>query len=188
MKRLFILLALLTVSLNTLAQRYLINTATPVSSYMYKAYGKSGGMDLAGGLDWGNGFSIGSSLAPYKPGYAVFKAGKEYSTMKFVLGRFYDPESLDYEPAVITVYADGRKIADEIVRKYDVPRRMELDIRGADELKFVIIKGEDPIGFAEVTLWKDGETPEDTGNLIRTPPTVTRLVQDLKPYALLRNS
>ena len=53
MKRLFILLALLTVSLNTLAQRYLINTATPVSSYMYKAYGKSGGMDLAGGLDWG---------------------------------------------------------------------------------------------------------------------------------------
>ena len=85
MKRLFILLAFLTVSLNTLAQRYLINTATPVSSYMYKAYGKSGGMDLAGGLDWGNGFSIGSSLAPYKPGYAVFKAGKEYSTMKFVL-------------------------------------------------------------------------------------------------------
>lgn len=183
MKRLFILLAFLTVSLNTLAQRYLINTATPVSSYMYKAYGKSGGMDLAGGLDWGNGFSIGSSLAPYKPGYAVFKAGKEYSTMKFVLGRFYDPESLDYEPAVVTVYADGRKIADEIVRRYDVPRRMELDIRGADELKFVIVKGEDPIGFAEVTLWKDGETPEDTGNLIRTPPTVTRLVQDLKPYA-----
>ena len=183
MKRLFVFLAVLTVSLNVFAQRYLVNVAAPVSSYMYKAYGKSGGMLLTGGLDWANGFSIGSSLAPYKPGFAVFKTGGEYSTMKFVLGRFYDPESLDYEPAVVTVYADGRKIADEVVRRYDVPQRMELDIRGADELKFVIVKGEDPIGFAEVTLWKDGETPEDTGNLITEAPKVTRLVQDLEPYA-----
>ena len=63
-------------------------------------------------------------------------------------GRIYDPESLDHEPAIVTVYADGKKIADEVVRKYDVPKRMKLDIAGADRLEFRIVKGEDDIGFA----------------------------------------
>ena len=101
----------------------------------------------------------------------------------FVLGRIYDPESFDNEPAVVTVYADGRKIADEIVRKYDVPRRMTLDISGVDELEFAIVKGEDDIGFAEVSLWKEGETPVETGNPVTAPAQETFLVKDLEPYA-----
>ena len=120
---------------------------------------------------------------PYKPGFATFRLGGEYGCMLFVLGRIYDPESLDHEPAIVTVYADGKKIADEVVRKYDVPKRMKLDIAGADRLEFRIVKGEDDIGFAEVSLWKEGETPVETGNPLPESPEPVELVRDLKPYA-----
>lgn len=167
--------------------RYLVNEFTPVSSYMYKAYRYSGPgsakMDLTGGLQWYGGFTVGSSQGPYTPGYAVFRLGGGFDTLMFVLGRIYDPESLDYGPAIVTVYADGVKIADEVVRKYDVPRRMKLDVKGADELKFCIVQGEDDIAFAEATLWKAGETPVETGNLLSGPARVTQLVRDLPPYA-----
>ena len=83
----------------------------------------------------------------------------------------------------MTVYADGKKIADEVVRKYDVPKRMKLDIAGADRLEFRIVKGEDDIGFAEVSLWKEGETPVETGNPLPESPEPVELVRDLKPYA-----
>lgn len=189
MKRILCLLTLLTAIAvpGRAATRYLVNTASPVASYMYDAYRYAGPnskkMNLSGGLQWQGGFTIGASQAPYKPGYATFRLGGAYETLLFVLGRVDDPESLDYEPCIVTVYADGRKIADEIVRRFGVPKRMQLDIKGVDELKFVLVQGEDRIGFAEATLWKAGETPEETGNLLTGPPKVTRLVQDLKPYA-----
>lgn len=163
--------------------RYLVDISSPETSYAFKAYRHGAVMNLTGGLDWTNGFTIGSTLAPYRPGHATFSLGGEYESIMFVLGRIYDPESFDNEPAVVTVYADGRKIADEIVRKYDVTRRMTLDIRGVDKLEFAIVKGEDDIGFAEVSLWKTGENPEETGNIITEPPKETRLIKDLKPYA-----
>ena len=185
MKRiLFILAALAASAVVAHAQtRYLVDIASPVNSYAYKAYKGAARMNLTGGLDWRNGFTVGSTLAPYKPGHATFRLGGGYDTIMFVLGRIYDPESFDNEPAVVTVYADGKKIADEIVRKYDVPRRMTLDITGVDELEFSIVKGEDAIGFAEATLWKAGENPVETGNVISEPPVKTQLVKDLKPYA-----
>ena len=189
MKRILLILSFLAMSfLQVHAQtRYLVNVLSPVDSYAYRAYKYTGGnspaMNLAGGLDWHAGFTIGSTLAPYVPGHASFRLGGEYESIMFVLGRIYDPESFDNEPAVVTVYADGRKIADEIVRKYDVPRRMTLDIRGVDELEFAIVKGEDDIGFAEVSLWKEGETPVETGNPVTAPAQETFLVKDLEPYA-----
>lgn len=188
MKRILpILIALLAfVPVSHSQTRYLVNTLSPVDGYEYRAYKSTSGgpkMKLTGGLDWTSGFTVGSSLAPYRPGHVTFRTGGEYAVLTFVLGRIYDPESFDNEPAVVTIYADGRKIADEIVRKYDVPRRMRLDIADANELKFMIVKGEDDIGFAEVALWKAGETPKETGNLITAPPKKTQLVKDLKPYA-----
>ncbi len=167
--------------------RYLADILSPASSYMYTPYKHSGrnspAINLEGGLVWKAGFTIGSSQGPYKPGYAAFRLGGEYEYVMFVLGRIHDPESLDYGPAVVTVYADGRKIADEVIYRYAVPKRMKLDIRGADELKFVIVKGEDEIGFAEVTLWKAGETPYETGNPDTGVTETAELVRDLKPYA-----
>ena len=189
MKRILLALTVFSVFLPDLdaETRYLVNTFTPSDSYMYKAYRYSGpnsaDMKLTGGLDWSGGFTIGSTQGPYRPGFAKFRLGGEYESIMFVLGRIYDPESFDNDPAIVTVYADGKKIADEVVRKYDVPRRMRLDISGADELEFTIVKGEDEIAFAEATLWKPGETPVETGNLITSPPGVTRLVEDLAPYA-----
>ena len=63
---------------------------------MYKRYSGSAEMSLIGGLTWHNGFTIGSSQGPYKPGFATFRLGGEYGCMLFVLGRIYDPESLDH--------------------------------------------------------------------------------------------
>ena len=176
--------ALIFVAAGSVARpRYLSEIMSPESSYMYKRYSGSAEMSLTGGLTWHNGFTIGSSQGPYKPGFATFRLGGEYGCMLFVLGRIYDSESLDHEPAIVTVYADGKKIADEVVRKYDVPKRMKLDIAGADRLEFRIVKGEDDIGFAEVSLWKEGETPVETGNPLPESPEPVELVRDLKPYA-----
>lgn len=189
MKRLLFLISVMILLLSEVNAQvdYLVNTVKPVKSYMYEAYRYGGTnskkMNLSGGLKWQGGFTIGSSQGPYKPGYATFRLGGKYENIMFVLGRIYDPESLDYEPAVVTVYADGKKIMDEIVRRYDVPRRMKLNIKGVDELNFVIVKGEDRIAFAEATLWKSGQTPKETGNLMVKATKPIQLVKDLRPYA-----
>lgn len=189
MKRLLFLISVMILLLSEVNAQvdYLVNTVKPVKSYMYEAYRYGGTnskkMNLSGGLKWQGGFTIGSSQGPYKPGYATFRLGGKYENIMFVLGRIYDPESLDYEPAVVTVYADGKKIMDEVVRRYDVPRRMKLNIKGVDELNFVIVKGEDRIAFAEATLWKASQTPKETGNLIVKATKPIQLVKDLRPYA-----
>lgn len=187
MKKALSLLSLLLIFL-TYAEaqtRYLVNTFSPENSYMYKAYRYSGPsstkVKLSGGLEWYGGFTIGSSQGPYKPGYATFSLGGKYETLMFVLG--LDPESYGNDPRVVTVYADGKKIADEVVRKYSVPKRMKLDVTGVDELKFVLVTGEGRIGFGEVTLWEKGEKPVETGNLIIAKPKKIQLVKDLRPYA-----
>ena len=98
MKRLllFILSALAVWQLDA-QTRYLVNTLSPVDSYMYRSYRysgpNSGKMELTGGLDWYGGFTIGASVGPYKPGYATFRLGGQYESLMFVLGRIYDPES-----------------------------------------------------------------------------------------------
>ena len=93
MKRILLILSFLAMSfLQVHAQtRYLVNVLSPVDSYAYRAYKYTGGnspaMNLAGGLDWHAGFTIGSTLAPYVPGHASFRLGGEYESIMFVLGR-----------------------------------------------------------------------------------------------------
>lgn len=180
-----LLTALLLFLVQAAAQtRYLVDVASPVKSYQYEAY-RSGPnskkLNLSGGLKWQGGFTIGNTQGPYQPGYAIFNLGGKYDTILFVLG--LEADSYVSDPRVVTVYADGRKVMDEVVRNFGIPKRIRLDIKGVNELKFVLVSGEGKIGFGEVTLWKTGETPRETGNLITTPPKTTRLIKDLRPYA-----
>lgn len=187
MKRTALLLAVLILCCSQVAAqtRYLVNVTSPVKSYMYEVYKYSGPnskkIHLSGGLSWQGGFTIGSSQGPYQPGYATFRLGGAYETLLFVLG--LEDESYEGDPRVVTVYADGRKVVDEVVRQYGIPKRIRVDVTGVDELKFVLVTGEGTIGFGEVTLWKAGETPRETGNLISGSAKTTQLIRDLRPYA-----
>lgn len=170
---------------------YLVNVHKPVESYRYTAYEYRGSgsapMALSGGLKWYGGFTIGYGSAPYRPGFATFELGGRYETLLFVLGhedfgRGAGGTGIDTDPRIVTVYADGRKVMDELVYPYSVPKRVRLNVKGVNELKFMLVSGSGEIGFAEATLWKAGQTPVETGNIPEANPRILELVKDLKPY------
>ena len=186
MKKIIILLTLI---ITAIAQNsahaqlhYLTSLLKPTQSYCHKM---PTSIDMFGGYKWQHGFTIGSTTGPYKPGFAIYKLGGKYDTIKFVIGLCSD--SYRGAPLVVTIYADGKKIFDKAIKYYDIHQRVTLDIKGADELKFVLVTGEGTIGFGEVTLWKNGERPKDTGNLISGKPTKKMLCRDLMPYTMDNN-
>lgn len=185
-KRIAATLMVLMACLNVFAQsqpRYLTRNYKPVDSYRYAA---GNTMEIYGGLKWSNGFSIGNTSGPYKAGYATFKVGGQYEKLTFVLG--LKKGSYGQDPRIVTVYADGKKIMDEVVRMYGIHKRITLNIKGANELKFVLVKGEGDICFAEAALWKAGETPRETGNLITQKPQKKMLFRDILPYTLVNHT
>ena len=112
-KRIAATLMVLMACLNVFAQsqpRYLTRNYKPVDSYRYAA---GNTMEIYGGLKWSNGFSIGNTSGPYKAGYATFKVGGQYEKLTFVLG--LKKGSYGQDPRIVTVYADGKKIMDEVV-------------------------------------------------------------------------
>lgn len=170
---------------------YLVNTHQPIDSYRYTAYKYTGAgskqIAMSGGLKWYGGFTIGHTLGPYKPGFAVFRLGGKYETLMFVLGHENSSTGaggtgIDTDPRIVTVYADGRKVIDEVVYPYSVPKRVKLNVTGVDELKFTLVSGNGVIGFAEATLWRAGQTPVETGNISNTKAHTVELVKDMKPY------
>ena len=129
---------------------YLVNTHQPIDSYRYTAYKYTGAgskqIAMSGGLKWYGGFTIGHTLGPYKPGFAVFRLGGKYETLMFVLGHENSSTGaggtgIDTDPRIVTVYADGRKVIDEVVYPYSVPKRVKLNVTGVDELKFTLVSG-----------------------------------------------
>ena len=194
MKRIILMLMAVAFLFSDLAlaqPEYLVNTYTPVDSYSYKAYKYSGPSSeqiaMSGGLNWYGGFTIGHTMGPYTPGYATFKLGGKYENIMFVLGHENTSTGaggtgIDTDPNIVTVYADGRKVVDEVVYPYGIPKRITLNIQGVDELKFSLVTGNGNIGVGEATLWTAGQTPVETGNIITEKPQTLELVKDLKPY------
>lgn len=186
MKKNIVILLVLMVCVHAFGQsqvRYLTRSYKPVDAYCYTA---GNAMEIYGGLKWTNGFSIGNTSGPYRPGHATFKLGGKYETLMFVLG--LKKGSYGSDPRIVTVYADGKKIMDEVIRKYDIHKRITLDIKGADELKFVLVTGNGDICFAEATLWKTGETPRETAHVITGKPGKKMLVKDILPYTMENHS
>ncbi len=194
MKRiLFLLLVFICAGYIDLAAqpKYLVNLHEPVEMYRYTPY-KFNGLDskkveMSGGLDWFGGFTIHCTQGPYTPGFATFNLEGKYSKMLFVLGAENSGTGaggtgIDIEPNIIAAYADGRKVLDQVIYGYSTPKRMEIDLTGVNELKFIIVKGDITIAFGEVTLWKEGESPIETGNIINSAPKITEIGKDLKPY------
>lgn len=165
--------------------RYLVNLYKPVQSYCYTS-GRT--LEIYGGNRWQNGFSIGNTVGPYKAGYATFRLGGKYDTIKFVTGLRKGCSASSTNPCVVTIYADGKKIFDKVLRNYEVHQRVTLDIKGADELRFVLVAGEGEVCFGEVSLWKAGEKPKDTGNITTAKPAKKMLVRDIMPYTIDYNN
>ena len=110
----------------------------------------------------------------------MFNVGGQYKTLMFVTGI---PDEHIYEGnRIATVYADGKKIFDKVIRVNDVPRLATLDITGVRELKFQLVAGMGEVYFGEVTLWKEGETPRQTAN-VPSNKNPRQLMKDLKPYS-----
>lgn len=171
--------------------KYLVNTLSPVESHCYTAYKYTGPASrqiaMSGGLDWYGGFTIGHSVGPYVPGYATFRLGKKYDKLMFVLGhenfnRGAGGTGIAVDPCIFTIQADGKKIFDELVYPYGIPKRITLDVKDVDELKFALVSGGGYIGVAEATLWTAGQTPVETGNIITEKPKRIELLKDLQPY------
>ena len=193
MKKIHVLLIILMAgALQLSAQpRYMVNIMNPVESYAYKAYKYNGPSSqriaMSGGLQWYGGFTIGHSVGPYKAGYAVFDLGGSYDKLMFVLGHqdYYDGSGgsgVDTSPKVFTVHVDGRKVLDKVIYAYSLPERITLDVKGAHEVKFILVQGYGRIGVAEATLWKSGEKPVETGNIIEGKAETTEFVSQLRPY------
>ena len=149
-----ILLALMAGTATITAQtKYLVNTLTPTSSLCYTAYKYNGPsskqIEMSGGLSWYGGFTIGSTVGPYRPGYATFELGGKYETLLLVLGHATTNtgaggSGIDTDPRIFTIHADGRKILDTKIYPYGIPERIRLDVRGVNELKFSIVTGATP--------------------------------------------
>ena len=166
---------------------YLVNVSKPSKSNGYKGYPyrscSSPKVKLGGGLSWYGGFTLN---APSGTEFVTFPLDGSYSKLMFVVApedkyrRVSDKRST--EPSIITIHASGRKVFDHVIRGEDVPQRFTIDIEGATELQFKLVRRTLPVGIAEATLWKKGETPYETGNPRPKTARPITLMKDLQPY------
>ncbi|MBO8439914.1 MAG: NPCBM/NEW2 domain-containing protein [bacterium] len=156
--------------------RYLTSQYKSTANSFYQ----QGRTEKIGGLKWSHGFKLRSDTGGKSQGYTVFNVGGQYKTLMFVTGI---PDEHIYEGnRIATVYADGKKIFDKVIRVNDVPRLATLDITGVRELKFQLVAGMGEVYFGEITLWKEGETPRQTAN-VPSNKNPRQLMKDLKPYS-----
>ena len=197
MKKLLLSAILLFCALGANAQVYLSKNYEPVEKRKYnptypgvKNYENY--MNLTG-YEYTNGFKLPNGVLNSQAeewGYAVFSLKGQYEKISFVVGlatgndvRF---NAADDGTHIVTVRADGRRIFDEVIRDWAPPREVMLDISGVDEIRFDHLKGLYTIGFAEVRLWKKGETPKPALNPLANVITRDKvnLVDDIQPHFL----
>ncbi len=170
----FLTITLFCASTIASAQTYLVNNFTPVASQGYTAY-KTQSIKLGGGDSWTHGFALNSQNAS-----ATFNVGGKYETLMFALG-FVDNFATQ-KASILTLYADGNKILDEVIRPQSIAKQITLNIKGVRELRFVFVQGEGNIGVMEATLWTAGSTPKATANVSTSSARTSVLFKDLKPY------
>ncbi|MBR5703769.1 MAG: NPCBM/NEW2 domain-containing protein [Bacteroidales bacterium] len=205
MKRFAILLLTLLVSFSAEAQVYLSKNYTPVEKRKYNptypgVRNEEAYFGLAGFV-YTNGFKLRNGVLNDQAkewAYAVFSLKGQYEKISFVVGYVRGNgwgSEKDNEPRfsagddgthIVTIKADGRRIFDEVIREWNAPKEVVLDISGVDELRFDHLKGLETIGFAEVKLWKKGQTPTPAPNPLAKVITKDKvnLVDDIQPHFL----
>ena len=141
---------------------------------------------MMGGLAVTSGFTLGQApqylFAPEKTGKVTFPLGGRYSKLTFMMGPMADKHQVTNEPTVVTVRADGRKLADVKLQDYDISLPYELDVAGAQNVTFDILAGQGYIGVGKPQLWTAGQkvVKPDYDRTPATKPLV--LPKDRIPY------
>ena len=185
------------------AQVYLTDVLTPTDSKRYEAVKSKGKtyMSLAV-YPYKGGFTLSTGLgglinASDPGGYAIFQLGGAYEKLSFVVGpggksAYEDftwgsgaPNAAgDSNNVIMTVKADGRTLADDVIWCHDTPREYVLNVKGVNELRFSVLRGEQSLAFGEVRLWKAGQTvtpaPKPLANTLSA--NKVNLGKDLWPY------
>ena len=151
----------------------------------YNAYVKGTKLKMMGDYTAATGFSLGSVgeylIAPQKIGKVTFKLGGKYNKLTFMMGPMVNTR-VSSQPSIVTVRADGKKLVDEKIYDFDIPRSFEVNVAGAQEVTFDILSGEIYLGVGQPQLWTAGETPRKPQLDQSAAKTKALLVTDLPPY------
>ena len=168
------------------AQSYLNDILNPVSSNRYEGFRSSQKVAVAQ-FDYKGGFVLktgkGGLISEPNPGFVVYDLGGAYSKLTFVMGPYNPNSATIRQNVIVTAKADGRRIMDKVVRCYNAPEFVTLDVTGVKELRFDLPRGETDMAFGEVRLWK----PDQTVQALRDPQNLTasskvKLVETLCPH------
>ena len=186
----WLLTALLLVeSVGMQAQTYLTDVYQPKEQRHYKAYPTKGeGVMQIAIYKYKGGFTLGSGrggfISANTPGYVVFDIPAGYEKMSFVVGPDAPGAATDKYNCILTIKADTRRVLDKVIWEHDAPQEYVVDLKGARQLRFDILKGEANLAFGAVKLWKAGQTPQPCADPLRKIPLTDRvqLVGQLYPH------
>lgn len=184
MKRVFCIISLFFAILPcALAQTVIPNGLKPVEEQKYHTY--NSGLYLSG-YELASGFSLwspkGGLIADNVKGKAVFDLKGAYEKLSFIVGPRISGEGSFKSYSIVTIKADSRILFDEVVYESDAPRFVTLDLKGAQQLSFTVVDGSVDISFANVKLWKAGQTVSNPNNIYpKVPSGKVKLVKEL-PY------
>jgi hypothetical protein len=171
------------------AQTYLTDAYKPTDSQHYKAYPTNGdGIMQIAVYKYKGGFTLGSGrgglISSNTPGFVVFDLPAGYDKLSFVVGPDSPNSASDEYNAILTVKADGNRVLDKVIWEHDAPQEYTVDLNGARQLRFDIVKGEANLAFGAVKLWKSGQTVKPTTDPLRSIPLTDRvqLVGQLYPH------
>ena len=178
-KHVFLTVALLLMSTLLSAQTpvYLTKAYKPVESEYYNAYSSH---EIQGGDTWNNCFVLG--VINNYHGRAVFKLGGKYETISFIMGP--DKGHGKYDPNIVQIHADGKRIFEQVVRDADLAQHYTLNISGVDKLEFSLLRPQCEVAFCEVALWTKGQTPHDLRGKHDPEVKSRMLFRDIAPYRI----
>ena len=178
-KHIFLGAALLLIMIQLSAQTpvYLTKAYKPVESELYDAYSSH---EIQGGDTWNNCFVL--SVINNYCGRAVFNLGGKYETISFIMGP--DKGHGKYDPNIIQIHADGKRVFEQIVRDSDLAQHYTLNISGVDKLEFSLLRPQCEVAFCEVALWTKGQTPHDLRGKHDPEVKSRMLFRDIAPYRI----
>lgn len=183
MKRLLCTLAALCAALTAIyAQTSLLGTykATETSKYRTENC-RISGMKLSSAFTLGS--PEGGLISDNVKGTASFNIGGGYEKITFVVGPNSSGEAPLSDNSLVTVRADGRIVFDDVVFASDAPRFFILDIKAAKQLVFSVVRGSVEVTFANVKLWKAGQSVSNPNSLYpKLPSGKVKLVRELAYY------
>ncbi len=126
------------------------------------------------------------------PGKAHFYLQKQYDKLSFIVGPV---DGTTHGKGWVTVKADGKIIYELEMKHDDTAKQVTLDIKGCDRLSFHTEQEEGNMNAgivkimvypegSEVAAQSEGEMEAPIDPRLKTLPDVTRLVSQIRPYAI----